>query len=91
MGTVEFVSYDGAWPALCLGTLVIKVDGKEYQLRGLCSGGSCGFSDDYVESFITKGPWSISLYEYPELEPYREEIEMVINENVEQGCCGGCL
>ena len=27
---IEFVSYDGEYPCLCMGTLVIKIDGKQY-------------------------------------------------------------
>lgn len=28
---------------------------------------------------------------YPELMPFKKEIEDVINKNIEKGCCGGCL
>ena len=38
-----------------------------------------------------EGDWKVDLYEHPELEPYKEEITRVVNENVEHGCCGGCI
>jgi hypothetical protein len=38
-----------------------------------------------------EGDWEINLYEHPELEPYKEEITRLVNENVEHGCCGGCI
>nr|DAK93233.1 MAG TPA: hypothetical protein [Caudoviricetes sp.] len=78
---VKFVSYDGEFPNLCRGTLVIEVDGEEWRLRRvLRSKMGCGFG----------GGWSLrSLPD--ELEPYREEIKRCVNDNVEHGCCGGCL
>ena len=27
---VEFISYDGEYPCLCMGTLLVKIDGKQY-------------------------------------------------------------
>lgn len=62
---VEFIDYDGAYPALCLGTLILKINGKiaifgksdsnkykeeEIYPRFWYSGGSCGFSNDYNDS-----------------------------------------
>lgn len=93
--SVEFVSYDGKYPNLCSGLLVIKVNGKLYELRHfLSSCGKCYFNDDGNE-IVTKGDWEISEYMLetycPELIPFKEEIEKVVNENVEKGCCGGCL
>ena len=79
---VEFVSYDGKYPCLCMGTLTIKVDGKAYSFNhAMISGGSVLRNED----------WKLDLYEHPELEPYKEEITRVVNDNVEQGCCGGCI
>ena len=27
---VEFISYDGEYPCLCMGTLLVKIDGQQY-------------------------------------------------------------
>lgn len=44
---VEFVSYNGKFPNLCSGTLVIKMNGKEVSLENyLISGGQCWFDND---------------------------------------------
>lgn len=86
---IEFVDYTGCYPILCSGTLIIKVDKKEYQLNGvLCSGGTCGFDDEW-NGVVTTGPWEV--HDLPkELEPYHDEIEKLVNDNIEYGCCSGC-
>ena len=88
---VEFVSYDGKWPCLCFGTLIIKVDGKTYSFKNAMMSGGCICNDGEWNMWAEQGDWEISLEEFPELEPYKEEITRVVNENVEQGCCGGCI
>ena len=90
---IEFVKYTGKWPALCAGKLYFKVNGKEYKIKGLVSGGEVGFKGGYGgESYIKKGPWSLHDYNFPEeLKPYKRLITKMVNENVEYGCCGGCL
>lgn len=89
---IEFISYNGGYPCLCSGTLEIKVNGKQYKLnRVLLSGGSVWF-DDNMEEHIEEGPWSIDEERLPiELKPYIKQIEEVVNDNVEYGCCGGCV
>jgi len=88
---IEFVSYDGAYPNLCSGTLVLKIDGKEVTFPNYCmsSGGSVWFDEDWGEH-IEDGPWTLSDIpaEYAHL---KAEIEDVINDNVSEGCCGGCI
>lgn len=89
----EFVSYDGDYPNLCSGTLVIRVDGKEYSLgpHVLESGGDVTFDKNWLEE-VTQGPWKIVDYELPEeLKPFKAEITELVNDNVEFGCCGGCV
>ena len=56
------------------------------------SGGSCGFTDGYGDSYVNQGEWEIDIEELPEeLKCYASEIDEVFNANVEEGCCGGCL
>ena len=92
---VEFIKYDGKYPCLCDGVLSIKVDGKAYHLEGVLRSGGWVCFDDEWNADVTKGPWEVDLHDYrltfPELEAYKEEIEKVVNENVEWGCCGGCV
>lgn len=88
---VEFVSYDGKWPCLCMGTLTIRVNDKTYRFNhAMVSGGGICCGTDW-NMWSVHGDWKINLEEHPELEPYKDEIERVVNENVEQGCCGGCI
>lgn len=88
---VEFVSYDGAYPNLCTGQLVLKINGqvREFSRHCLQSGGTVWFDNDW-NAHIENGRWSIDPR--PEdLEPLRKEIEECINENIPHGCCGGCV
>lgn len=88
---IKFISYDGSYPNLCSGTLVIEVFGVKFELQNvLVSGGHVWFDDNYDEHVET-GSWELS-YDFPEeLEPFRKEIRDLVNENVPYGCCGGCV
>ena len=90
---VEFISYDGRYACLCSGTLIIKVDGKIYSFRNaMISGGcTCGGPNTDWDMWSEEGDWDVNLEEHPELEHYKEEIKRVVNDNVEHGCCGGCI
>lgn len=98
---VEFVSYDGKYPCLCFGKLVVNIDGKEVSFgyssgcdytKFWYSGGNCGFNHDYSESYVNSGPWIVDEDDLPEeYKSYAKELMYVLNDNVEFGCCGGCL
>lgn len=87
---VEFVSYDGDFPNLCRGTLVLRIDGEEVEFPKYCmrSGGTVWFDDECGEH-VESGEWSVNVpAKYANL---KDEIERCVNENVEYGCCGGCV
>ena len=92
MGALEFVSYNGKYPNLCSGTLVIKARGRtwEFDMHSLSSGGSVSFDSEWNEE-VSSGEWSISDFpkEFPE--DLKEEAVLLVNDNVRKGCCGGCV
>ena len=51
MSKVEFVSYDGKWPNLCSGKLVLSIDGVTVEFPEYCmnSGGSVWFDEEWME------------------------------------------
>lgn len=128
---VEFISYDGKYPNLCGGLLVLKIYNKLYAFcqfskktsddnsfhvweKGSCirnnqniikvynfsliSGGTTDWTARNDNERIKQGSWEVGLnhcyLDNGDPFPYmnmKSEIEKVINENIEQGCCGGCL
>ena len=97
MRKIEFVSYDGKYPNLCSGVLTLKVDGEEYSWNHcLGSGGRIEHDGNWNDIQIHTGPWEVHL-DYDDLHHLNfteEEINLItdlVNENVEPGCCGGCI
>ena len=90
--TLEFVSYDGVFPNLCGGTLIMKLNGVNVQFPSYClsSGGSCGFNDDYLEEY-EYGEWSISVFPDGFPNELKEKADELVNQFVPYGCCVGCL
>ena len=90
---VKFISYDGKYPNLCAGVLVLEVDGIKYEFEKHCmsSGGSCGFTNHYQDSYCHTGEWSIKRWPDNFPEALAREAVDVVNDNVRLGCCGGCL
>ncbi|MEZ3438640.1 MAG: hypothetical protein K1W18_07150 [Oscillospiraceae bacterium] len=87
---VKFISYTGKYPNLCSGVLTLENDGNYEAFWS--SGGGCGFYNDYANAYVDSGAWEIDVSALPEeLRPFAAEIDEVFNDNVPQGCCGGCL
>lgn len=86
MADIKFISYDGAWPNLCSGTLTIEVNGVRRTDFELCSGGHVYWDDDET---IEYGPWTVFMPD--DLAEYEKIITDLVNENVPWGCCGGCI
>ena len=65
--------------------------------RFWCSGGSVLFDNDWNEEVPGYCDWELSVSEYdkkyypPEIWKILLDILKVMNENVEGGCCGGCI
>ena len=100
MRDIEFVSYDGKYPNLCRGTLVLRIDGKEYSFRNsLDSGGMVTHDGNfnnwnvYVDEwlFSPENDFSEEIKNLNLTEAEKKWIRILINENVEWGCCGGCV
>ena len=127
---IEFVSYEGKFPNLCEGLLVVRIDGRLYafspyydsmyrsflnrfnrtealeddsitKVSGfyLRSGGYIDWGEDGENPKIVKGKWIIDDKSM-KLEngerfilsgEQKSELEKVINQNIEFGCCGGCV
>ena len=93
MRKIEFVSYDGKYPNLCGGTLKLRVDGEEWESYFcLGSGGSCEIDED-GEEHVSTGPWELYRWKFEEdfTKDEIEKIKRLVNDNVEWGCCGGCI
>jgi hypothetical protein len=81
--TIKSPSY-----ALCGSSWTIKYNDTIIVLaRPLISGGSVSWGSDGDE--IIDGPWSLDLPDF--LEPYEEELTKLANDNIDWGCCGGCI
>lgn len=127
---IEFVSYEGKFPNLCEGLLVVRIDGRLYafspyydsmyrpfwnrfnrtealeddsitKVSGfyLRSGGYIDWGEDGENPKIVKGKWIIDdkAMKLENGERFilsgeqKSELEKVINQNIELGCCGGCV
>lgn len=89
---LKFISYDGKWPNLCAGKLIMKLNNKEVIFPNYClsSGGSVSFTEDWDE-IITSGRWTISEFPKNFPEELKDYARTLINENIDYGCCGGCV
>jgi hypothetical protein len=85
------IEYDGAWPNLCSGHLIVNIDDMRYDFGNHClmSGGDVYFDDDWNET-IKHGPWAVNFPEnFPE--EYKKATIEAINDQIPWGCCGGCI
>ena len=90
MREFEFIGYDGKWPALCGGTLTVKIDGKVVSAADcLVSGGDY----NWREESTTKGPWMVDFLQLGVRLTQAEQqlLTDLVNANVPPGCCGGCI
>lgn len=86
------IKYDGRYPNLCSGQLIAVIDGKEWIFPQYClsSGGSVSFDNEWNEK-VTHGKWAITEYPFDFPDELKSLIEQAVNEEIDQGCCGGCV
>lgn len=94
---IDEIRYDGEYPCLCHGSLVIVIDGKEYDFGkyAIFTTGSCGFTDSsYENSYMNDGEWIWAEdRKLPEgwNTDWDKFVLWKINRDIPHGCCGGCL
>ena len=85
------IKYDGRYPNLCRGRLIVTVDNVAYIFPKYClsSGGSVWFTEDWDER-VDEGDWTVN--EWPKDFPndLKWAVTNAINEKIEHGC-GGCV
>ena len=87
------IEYNGEYPNLCSGELIVKIGLKTWNMGSiLSSGGSVSFSDDWDEC-VTSGPWEIEMNSLPSDFPkdLYDKLKELVNEEIRWGCCGGCV
>jgi hypothetical protein len=90
---IEFVSYDGKYPNLCSGQLVMRVNGVDVKFPKYClhSGGSVWLSNGYSEEHVEKGEWTIAKWPEDFPKELKGAAKDLVNQNIPKGCCGGCV
>lgn len=94
---IKFVNYTGHYPCLCNGILTLCINGINHTFgygndceypRFWHSGGSC----NWRSCDVYRNEWEIDYEEIPdEFKKYADIFDILINEHIEYGCCGGCL
>ena len=93
------VKYTGEYPSLCLGNLIVVIDGKEFDFgEGAIKSGGGICHDTEWNMWAEQGNWKWS-YKYDKDEKFpegfpidmKDEVLNKINEEIRHGCCGGCI
>jgi hypothetical protein len=86
------IEYDGEYPCLCFGQLIVTIENTKWEFPQHClgSGGSVYFDDDW-EDHVEEGPWTITKWPKGFPEDKKEDVANAVNEYLPWGCCGGCV
>ena len=98
MRNIQFISYNGKYPTLCYGSLILNINNTQYSFEcALASGGKAYFPNGFTnDPVIEHGPWKkiVILHSTSDINFNDEELDYIIkliNEHVAHGCCGGCI
>jgi hypothetical protein len=74
------IEYNGKWPNLCSGDLIITVEGVRWEFPPLCLN---------VRGTLSQG-WDMDRW--PDNFPERLKVDVLkkVNEEIGWPCCGGC-
>jgi len=86
------LSYDGQYPNLCSGTLIVTIGSTEWVFPSHClsSGGRVTFDENWSEN-VEQGEWTINQWPEGFPENLKYIVEQKVNEEIPWGCCGGCV
>ena len=86
------IEYDGAYPNLCAGKLIVFIDDIRWEFPDYCliSGGSVSFDSDW-NAEVYHGEWEIETWPKDFPEDLKPLVLEKVNEEIPQGCCGGCI
>ena len=85
---IKLYSYDGEYPAVCMGTVKLIVCDEIREYRNLLeSGGYITPDGDNIQM-----PYTINEDELEEdIRVHADYIRDLVNRSIPWGCCGGCL
>ena len=86
------IKYDGVYPNLCSGQLIVTIDDKNWYFPRSCLSSAGGVSfDEHWQENVSSGPWSINEWpsEFPE--ELKDAVLEAVNSEISYGCCGGCV
>lgn len=81
------ISYDGRYPNLCSGKLVVTIDNKIWNFDEYCLSSGGGFESDWT---TYRDLWTVIKWPESFPEELKEQVENEINCQIQHGCCGGC-
>ncbi len=86
------IEYNGAYPNLCRGKLIVTIDEKKWEFPPYClsSGGRVWFDTQWNEH-VEEGDWDVRTWPDDFPEEMKDEVLHEINMRISHGCCGGCV
>lgn len=95
MRNIQFISYDGQFPCLCGGTLILNVDGIEVSDKYCLHSGGNAYITKEGDELVQRGLWTVDFERsFVGMDFSEEEQRLItdlVNQNVRHGCCGGCI
>jgi len=87
------IIYDGEYPNLCSGTLIVYIKKERWEFTPGCLESGGHICSDNLNMWAEKGKWELN--KWPEGFPDNDALKMlildIINEEIPHGCCGGCI